>query len=251
MVQALFPGTLGNIPLLKDQYDPATDRTPAERLRRARLARYPSGAGFAAAIGVPQSTYQAHESGERGLNAKAAKKYAEHLDVEPLWLLHGSPGAAWFRSWADEANRSITASVLTSNPDAFCHILLNAQGGEHELGRVLGRWLIPKQLIAWAGDVPRDDLLIVQMDSDDMEPTMKRGDPVIIDMTADTVTASGIYLLKNEVGHFFRRVEPLLDTDTAQVRLSCDNTRYQPYTAKLDQISVRARALGLVPIQRF
>jgi hypothetical protein len=188
-----------------------------------------------------------HESGQRSLSTEAAKRYADCLGVDFVWLLHGAGDSTAMvvagagkplNEWAKfEANQ-------------FLHNLLNVPGDD-ELGRVLGAWQIPNEVISKACDVPKAGLRIVQMDSDDMEPTMRRGDPVLVDLGVTSMTAAGIYLLRSEHCYYFRRVEPLPGRDPPELRLSCDNMRYQPSTVRLDKVSVRGRALGVVTIQKL
>lgn len=67
----------------------------ADRLRAARTAAgYKTAKEFAVKHGIPQATYQLHESGKRGLGRQFSKKdpretlevYAEKLGVRPEWL---------------------------------------------------------------------------------------------------------------------------------------------------------------------
>jgi phage repressor protein C with HTH and peptisase S24 domain len=213
----------------------AIDSAPAERLRRARRAKYRSAAAFAAAIGVPQSTYQLHESGQRTLTMEAAKRYAAGLGVSYVWLLHGVSGEP-----GDDIDRE----------QDIPHILLNTPGDD-ELGKIVDTSKLPTQLIDWVYGVPEAQLRVVQADSDDMEPTLKRGDRVLVNVGVTAVTSAGIYLIKGDAGYSFRRVEPLPDSVPPQARLSCDNTRYQPHTVRLDKIGVRGRAMGLLRFQNF
>jgi phage repressor protein C with HTH and peptisase S24 domain len=210
------------------------DSAPAERLRHARRAKYRSAAAFAAAIGVPQSTYQLHESGQRTLTMEAAKRYAAGLGVHYVWLLHGVSGD-------DRINH---------DQQDIPQILLNSPGDD-ELGKIVGTWKLPTQFIDWVYGVPEAQLRVVQIDSDDMEPTLKRGDPVLVNLGVSAVTSAGIYLIKGDVGYSFRRVEPLPGSVPPQARLTCDNTRYQPHTVRLDKISVRGRAMGLLRLENF
>jgi hypothetical protein len=182
-----------------------------------------------------------HEAGHRTLTIDAAKHYAAGLGVDLLWLLHGA---------GDSTLPAEIKKGLQNVRNLIVHNVMNTRGDD-ELGYVLGVWGIPEAVIAWAHDAPNATLRILQTDSDDMEPTMRRGDPVLVNVAATSVTAAGIYLLHGELGFSFRRVEPLAGSDPPEVRLSCDNPRYQPYTAQVDRVSVRGRALGLVAIQRF
>lgn len=61
----------------------------AERLKTARIAaNYASATDAAAAMGVPYSTYSAHENGEKGLSRSGAR-YARFFRVSLAWLLNG------------------------------------------------------------------------------------------------------------------------------------------------------------------
>ena len=65
--------------------------TPGQRLTYARIkAGYEDQRQFADAVGVPQPTYNLHETGKRGIRPKVAEKYAAHLkNCTPAWLLYG------------------------------------------------------------------------------------------------------------------------------------------------------------------
>jgi hypothetical protein len=67
--------------------------TRGERLRAARKNRFKSARAAALAMGVPISTYGAHERAElpggRDYGADEAKHYARRLRVTPEWLLTG------------------------------------------------------------------------------------------------------------------------------------------------------------------
>lgn len=64
---------------------------PAERLRIARLrANFTTAKEAAEALGMPVSTYLAHENGSRGYTAKRAAVYARRYRVREQWLLYGT-----------------------------------------------------------------------------------------------------------------------------------------------------------------
>src|SRR6266436_2020838 len=68
--------------------------TRGERLRIAREKRFKSGRAAANAMGIPVSTYGAHERAEspggRDYGPDEAKRYARRFQVTPEWLLTGS-----------------------------------------------------------------------------------------------------------------------------------------------------------------
>lgn len=70
----------------------AMESTRGRRLRAEREKHFGSAAAFAKAIGVPVSTYNAHERAEEGgrdYKPKTAQKYARRLQVSAEWLLTG------------------------------------------------------------------------------------------------------------------------------------------------------------------
>lgn len=65
-----------------------TESTPAERLRRARVAKgYASAAEAARAHGWPEVTYTSHENGTRGLRLDAAKRYSRAFGIPLAGLI--------------------------------------------------------------------------------------------------------------------------------------------------------------------
>jgi hypothetical protein len=71
----------------------AMARTRGERLRAARKKQFRSARAAALAMGIPVSTYGAHERAElpggRDYGPDEAKRYARRLGVTPEWLLTG------------------------------------------------------------------------------------------------------------------------------------------------------------------
>lgn len=65
-------------------------KDPYQRLKIARTsAGYKTAKSFYETHGIPKNTYIPHENGRAGLTVKAAKKYADLLNVSPGWLLTG------------------------------------------------------------------------------------------------------------------------------------------------------------------
>jgi hypothetical protein len=68
-------------------------KTRGERLRAARKNRFKSARAAALAMGIPVSTYGAHERAElpggRDYGPDEARRYALRFDVTPEWLLTG------------------------------------------------------------------------------------------------------------------------------------------------------------------
>jgi transcriptional regulator with XRE-family HTH domain len=64
--------------------------TAGDRLRAARLnAGYKSVAKAAAALGMSESSYRAHENGQNAFTADQAEKYAQAFGSDAGWLMFG------------------------------------------------------------------------------------------------------------------------------------------------------------------
>src|SRR5713226_5719130 len=86
--------------------------TRGERLRAARRTRFRSARAAALAMGIPVSTYGAHERaqlpGGRDFGTDEARRYARRFGVTPEWLLLGL------------RQRDIEASLeIPSSPEQF------------------------------------------------------------------------------------------------------------------------------------
>jgi transcriptional regulator with XRE-family HTH domain len=64
--------------------------TPGDRLRQARLlAGFKSATKAAAAAGMSESSYRAHENGQNAFTPEQAQHYASVFGCDPVWLLIG------------------------------------------------------------------------------------------------------------------------------------------------------------------
>lgn len=70
---------------------PTMDDTPADRLRKARIARgYRHASEAIAAHSFVRATYNANENGNATFSFKKAKEYAKAFRVRPEWLYDGA-----------------------------------------------------------------------------------------------------------------------------------------------------------------
>ena len=141
-----------------------------ERLKKARLiARFTTASAAAEAIGIPYSTYSAHENGEKGLS-RSAQRYAKFYRVSLDWLLTGKGEEPAAEAMAIEAPPPI--ALPRSLP-----ILGTAAAsitGAVTIGRPIGYQLRPPALL----NVP--DAYALYVAGDSMEPRFCSGDLVYI-----------------------------------------------------------------------
>lgn len=83
-----------------------------------------------------------------------------------------------------------------------------------------------------------------QVHSDEMSPTLKSGDNVLVDTGIRTVVEAGIYLLGTPSSTAFRRISH--NPVTGKLRVEADNKTYS-YVEEVDpeKLSVRGRVIGI------
>ena len=102
----------------------------------------------------------------------------------------------------------------------------------------------PSDTIATCNLVPTaKEAVWFQVKSDEMAPTLKSGDNVLVDIGATTVTEAGIYLLNLPAGTAFRRISTAV---SGRLFVDADNKTYS-YGEEIDadHLDVRGRVIGL------
>lgn len=82
---------------------------PSDRLRSIRSRKYATATEAAKHLSVPLGTYIQHENGSRNFKLKQAKQYADHFEVDVVWLVHG-------QGEEQRAAREIAANLFDAIP---------------------------------------------------------------------------------------------------------------------------------------
>lgn len=81
--------------------------------------------------------------------------------------------------------------------------------------------------------VASEDLFLMQINSDEMSPSLKVGDIAIVNRTVTSANTSGIYVLVVGKDYVLRRVQRLLG---GRLRITCDNKNY-PEIETVDNVA--------------
>jgi hypothetical protein len=149
----------------------AMTKTRGERLRAARKNRFKSARAAALAMGIPVSTYGAHERAElpggRDYGPDEARRYALRFDVTPEWLLTGLregqtqahsdapfppeqseeppkyPVVGYVGAGSQTHYYKISPGYLDQiEPNSYTHATLVFQIRDRCLGSIFNRWLL-------------------------------------------------------------------------------------------------------------
>lgn len=173
-------------------------------------------------------------------SADGLNKVAAVLKVDVDWLLTGEGRVEGPAPWQEEdkgfvAIRSVKVVASMGGGRAVEH---HVEEGEPYHFR--------KTWVRKALGVSPDDLRIIRVEGDSMEPTLFDGDIVLIDLTCKAPTPPGVFVLFDGVGLVTKRIEHVPNSDPPTLRVLSDNPRYSAYERTAEEVNIvgRVRWLG-------
>lgn len=230
--------------------------TTSQRLRRFREERgIGSGAELARLAGVPEATYRAYESGRRPLTPRAARELAGPLGVTWQALLFGKEGQdiAGAIATPEEAaallgqrvRRAPTPDPAIRDPGPALRAEVVSMGGDRwallplydatasagpglaiDSETVLHRIAFREEWVRTVTNAPLDQLAVITVDGDSMEPTLRQGDSVLVDFRQNRPTRKdGIYVIRTDGGLQVKRLQVELGRN--RITVLSDNPAYE------------------------
>ena len=90
--------------------------------------------------------------------------------------------------------------------------------------------------------VPRENLALLSVKGDSMNPTLNDGDMILVDLRANRIDDSAIYVLEFDDALLVKRIQRKLD---GSVVIKSDNSLYEPEVLQKDR-AVELRITGRV-----
>jgi transcriptional regulator with XRE-family HTH domain len=91
--------------------------------------------------------------------------------------------------------------------------------------------------------VSANDLRMLFVRGDSMEPTLCAGDIVLIDITKKSPTPPGIFTLFDGFGFVLKRLEFISNTNPPAIRIISDNLQYSAYKRVIDDLHIIGRVV--------
>ena len=105
------------------------------------------------------------------------------------------------------------------------------------------RWYLPEGMIRHEGHASPDNMRILLVRGNSMEPEMREGDRVMVD-TARRMPATGeMFVLWDGTGLVVKRIEAGRDADPPTLRLISANRDYPPYTCLAENAHIVGKVL--------
>lgn len=164
-----------------------------ELIRRALAKPGKTQRGLAAALGVDPAAVNRLLKGERQLKASEIGPLASYLEIEVTPDEQAITGVR---------QRPRHPNVVDIGPDAFALVPVYDASASAGPGRIGGDVVVSRIAfrLDWLQSVTRariEDLAVIKVDGDSMEPTLRHGDTVLIDRTqTNLVGREGIYVIR-------------------------------------------------------
>ncbi|MAN65336.1 S24 family peptidase [uncultured Hyphomonas sp.] len=211
-----------------------TDSAIAARLREARInAGYETVMEACEAFGFKYATYAGHENGSRGVKADSLKRYATAFRVPIEWLLTG----------AQTALKPSHREAITTIP--IYDIRASAgPGAMAEDGEPIGYQPYRQQELSRITRTAEDNLAVIRVAGDSMEPTLANADQVLVDRSVRKVGRDGIYIIALEDDLLVKRCQ--VDLQTRHIIVKSDNPAYETMTVTdAERVEVLGRVIWI------
>ena len=104
-------------------------------------------------------------------------------------------------------------------------------------------WYFPDALIRHEFRARSDDLRIITIDGDSMEPVLSSGDRIMIDTSQRVPVPPGIFVIWDGMGIVAKRIEHILSSEPAKLRIMSVNPDYETYERDAEEVHVIGRVV--------
>ena len=216
---------------------------PGQNLKALRQARELTMQQLADAIGSSPSQIARLESGERRMTAQWMERLGRALGCDPSTLLTGEQQPA-----AKSGRLSLVRSIpeidvragMGGGGEATVTYVPDGNGGMMAADDVRGQWSLPDDYLAEL-HVDAGITRIIEVQGDSMEPTLRAGDRVMVDMRAKAPSPPGVFALWDGFGVVVKRIEHVPNTDPPLLKIKSDNALHSEYERTMEEVNIIGR----------
>ena len=108
------------------------------------------------------------------------------------------------------------------------------------------RWYLPEAMLRHEGGARPEDLRILRVQGDSMEPLLREGDRLLVDVARRTPGTGEMAVLWDGTGLVVKRVEIVSGEDPPRLRLLSANPDYSVYTCLAEEAHVVGKVMWMV-----
>lgn len=102
-------------------------------------------------------------------------------------------------------------------------------------------WPLPHDYVRHVLSLRSANLAMIEVIGDSMEPTLRSGDKIMIDLNDKNIAQLGVFALFDGDATVVKRVEKVMGTD--KIRLSSDNRHHREYEVPVETVNIAGRVV--------
>lgn len=201
------------------------------RIRFLRKKRGLTQPDMAKSLGISQSLLSLIENGGREITPKMQDEIASILNVtlDDLFKL------------TENQPVNDLARIEMLDVKACC-----GTGNDVISENVIGTWNMPIETFKNITNTGAENVKMIQVYGDSMEPTLKGGDWVLVDITRNTPDSDGLFVLWLTTGLAVKRLQGGLN----DITVHSDNPNYKDINAKMGEIRIIGKVIYTLEAKR-
>ena len=180
-----------------------------------------------------------HRGTPRLLAEHDREALAEHLGCSPDELRHDRTPVGTVQPQPPPA--------VPGGYSAVREIAVRAAAGpgawNEEAERTKAIWILGDRLIRHDFQARPEDLRMITVEGDSMEPLVSGGDQILIDISKTSPVPPGIFVIWDGMGLVAKRIEHVPQSDPPKVTLKSANPEYDSYERLADEVRIVGRAV--------
>lgn len=201
-------------------------------------------------LGVNKNTIQAYSKGKGDLKGVALAGIVKHFGINGEWLISGRgepfPGAREKYPevcGVEESNQERTDNNITGEFVLIRHVNgnISAGGGLIPDNSVDIQCAFRREWIKRRGSNP-DNMSLIKVSGDSMEPTLLSGDLVLVDHSRTNVSVpGGIYAISIDHEIMIKRIQVLFHE--GKLKIISDNRNYEPMDIEAEKVRINGKVI--------
>ena len=215
------------------------DRKPATNMKSASIA-------------IGRNPAYLHQFVYRGtpkvLSENDREALADHLGCEPDELRHKKTPPRKPRAKVEPREGRVEPNSVATTPQGYMaipEIDVRASAGPGALNEgieeIKEMWFFPDPVIRHEFRARPEDLRMITIDGDSMEPLLASGDRILIDTSQRIPVPPGIFVIWDGLGLVAKRIEHEPNSDPPKVVIKSVNPDYETYERDAEEVHIRTK----------
>ena len=191
-------------------------------------------------LGWPQSRFSDLFRDKKDIPSKRLYDFAEFFNLDFKELKDYNEGKRKKPPRPiTEKNRPIKIDML--DVKACC-----GTGNEIVSDYVIGSWCMPNDIFKHISNSTPENIKMIQVFGDSMQPTLKAGDWVLVDITHNTPDTDGLFVIWLTTGLAVKRIQG----GFSNYIVHSDNPQYKDITASPEEIRIVGKVIYILKSER-